>query len=306
MAIGDTAYTDLTNVRKLVRLRICLEELAAREAAGISPGNPQVRAYLQTRLRALAEAARLGDHATFAAADKRLHEAIVEAARIPLLKDSWELAWAALAAFHRESLRVHWPDLRLMIEEHELLVNAICSGDAMAAADAVRSHLEAVWYSVDAAHARAGDGEDALRRAVAYLQFHLHRPVHLQQVAGQVAFVSAGHLSRLFRGRYGKSFQAYLQMLRLTKAQSLLDTTSLAVAQVARRTGYNDVSRFGQHFKRQFGVTPTRWRHLARHAHLDDTGVQSAVVGGDVRGRAAGAGTESARSKKRATPSRPV
>jgi AraC-like DNA-binding protein len=37
------------------------------------------------------------------------------------------------------------------------------------------------------------------------------------------------------------------------------------VARIARRVGYQDVSRFGQHFKRQFNKTPVAWRN-ARHA----------------------------------------
>jgi AraC family transcriptional regulator len=68
------------------------------------------------------------------------------------------------------------------------------------------------------------------------------------------------HLSRLFRQRYGVSFQNYVLRLRLEKAAELLQSTQLPVARVALRVGYRDVSRFGQHFRRSYRCTPSAWR----------------------------------------------
>jgi len=51
-----------------------------------------------------------------------------------------------------------------------------------------------------------------------------------------------------------------LQKLRLEKAAELLVTTRLPIARIASRVGYHDVSRFGQHFKRHHGQTPSEWR----------------------------------------------
>lgn len=67
---------------------------------------------------------------------------------------------------------------------------------------------------------------------------------------------SPGHLSRLCRKRYGMSFQAYLPK-----------TTQLLVSDVAKRVGYRDVSRFGQHFKRHHGQTPSEFRVQAQDGH---------------------------------------
>jgi transcriptional regulator GlxA family with amidase domain len=67
-------------------------------------------------------------------------------------------------------------------------------------------------------------------------------------------------LSRLFREHSGESFQAYLQRLRLEKAEELLRESRLPVASISRRVGYRDVSRFGQHFRHRFGASPSRYR----------------------------------------------
>ncbi|MEM7498500.1 MAG: helix-turn-helix domain-containing protein [Pseudomonadota bacterium] len=43
-------------------------------------------------------------------------------------------------------------------------------------------------------------------------------------------------------------------------AQLLLRTTALPVAEIAWRAGYQEVSRFGRHFKRHAGITPSAFR----------------------------------------------
>lgn len=266
-------------LRRLMELRTLLEELAAREAARsavqvAAPGGGAARAEssagfdspaesVRDELRklsdALACAARAGDYPAFAAADRSLHSFIVRSAGVPTLLESWSRAWDALACFHRQSLE-YWTDLRVLVDEHEFLADAIAGGDPEAAAAAVRSHLEAVWYRMAESQGGLSTGTDALQRAAAYLEFHLHRPVRLGKVASEIAFVSPGHLSRLFREHYGKSFLAHLQDLRMNKAAELLAHTRLGVAGVARRVGYRDVSRFCAHFRRRYGATPASWR----------------------------------------------
>jgi DNA-binding GntR family transcriptional regulator len=40
----------------------------------------------------------------------------------------------------------------------------------------------------------------------------------------------------------------------------LVEAIALPIARIASRVGYHDVSRFGQHFKRHHGYTPSEWR----------------------------------------------
>jgi transcriptional regulator GlxA family with amidase domain len=101
---------------------------------------------------------------------------------------------------------------------------------------------------------------DSLQRATAYLAFHFDRDIALSWLAENVAFTSAGNLSRLFRRAHGFSFQAYLQRLRLRKAAELLEHSRLPVRRIARCVGYDDPSRFAEHFRRAAGLTPLRYR----------------------------------------------
>jgi AraC-like DNA-binding protein len=144
-------------------------------------------------------------------------------------------------------------------DEH--LVETIALGDPAAAEDAARTHVEAVWFRLAEQTKSTTEPEgDPLQRATAHLVFRLHCPLKLTHVASKIAFTSPGNLSRLFRQQHGLSFQAYLQRLRLEKAAELLRNTRLPIARIAKRVGYRDVSRFGQHFKRTFKATPVEYR----------------------------------------------
>ena len=143
------------------------------------------------------------------------------------------------------------------------MVDTITLGDPVAAEDAARSHVEAVWFRLaEQQHQADAVKVDPLQRAASHLAFRSHCRLRLSEVAAKVAFTSAGNLPRLFRLRYGMNFRAYLQKLRLEKAAELLASTRLPVGTIARRVGYRDFSRFGLHFKRMHGVEPRRWRAL--------------------------------------------
>jgi AraC-like DNA-binding protein len=67
-------------------------------------------------------------------------------------------------------------------------------------------------------------------------------------------------LSRRFRRRAGRSPQAYVNLLRLQKAMSLLKETDLRVTEVAWQSGYRDPNYFARMVRRQCGMEPTRFR----------------------------------------------
>jgi len=253
-----------TELHRLSELRSVIEGFAARHAAAHEAAAMGQSASLRTILRRLNTAVRNRDYPAFRLADTQLHEAVVNAAKVPFLHEAWQVVWNGLQRFHQQGFEQSFPDARVLIEEHEHLVETIALGDPVAAEDAARNHVEAIWFRL--AEQRAGpkaEGRDPLQRATAHLAFRMHSPLRLTYVATKVAYTSPGNLSRLFRQRYGLSFQHYLQRLRMEKAAELLVETRLPVASIARRVGYRDCSRFGQHFKRVYRTLPSRWRRNA-------------------------------------------
>ncbi|MCR9122011.1 MAG: AraC family transcriptional regulator [Phyllobacteriaceae bacterium] len=102
-------------------------------------------------------------------------------------------------------------------------------------------------------------GDVRLRRVVEYIHDNLAEDLTLGMMT-DLAAMSGFHFSRSFRAATGKSPLQYVIAARIDMAKVLLKTTELTVAEIGYRVGYNDVSRFGQHFKRATGGTPAQFR----------------------------------------------
>ena len=74
------------------------------------------------------------------------------------------------------------------------------------------------------------------------------------------ANVSRSLLDERFRDALGRSPIRYLTDWRLHVAKDLLATTTLGVAAVARRVGYDSEEAFSRAFKRAYGRAPAHWR----------------------------------------------
>jgi AraC family transcriptional regulator of arabinose operon len=72
--------------------------------------------------------------------------------------------------------------------------------------------------------------------------------------------LSTSRLSHMFKADTGTSPGHYLKMVRINKAQELLETTHLSVKEIMVRVGVNDQSHFVRDFKTVCGCTPARYR----------------------------------------------
>lgn len=98
-----------------------------------------------------------------------------------------------------------------------------------------------------------------LRRVAEWIEEHLAEDLSIQTMA-DIAAMSSAHFSRAFKYATGQSPLQYVIGQRQERALVLLRTTSLSIAEIAYRVGYNDVPRFTNHFKRRFGNTPGQTR----------------------------------------------
>ena len=84
--------------------------------------------------------------------------------------------------------------------------------------------------------------------------------ISIGELAEHKYFMNSSYLSRLFKNETGKTFSAYLMEYRMRKAKELLESDLLKISDVAMLSGYNDVSRFIQYFKKMYQMTPEEYR----------------------------------------------
>lgn len=100
------------------------------------------------------------------------------------------------------------------------------------------------------------DRVDAVCR---HLQEAHTEPV-LQTEVAALAHMSPTSFSRFFRQAMGRTLTDYVNQLRVETACSLLTSTSLAVTEVAARSGYRNLANFNRRFRELKGLRPTEYR----------------------------------------------
>ena len=102
-----------------------------------------------------------------------------------------------------------------------------------------------------------------LNRAKEFIDMHLDSPLALADVAG-AAGLSRTHFAAQFRAATGVSAHEYVLRRRIEKAQTMLATTDVPLAELALAIGFSSQAHFTEVFKRLSGSTPRRWRQSHR------------------------------------------
>lgn len=104
---------------------------------------------------------------------------------------------------------------------------------------------------------------DDLALLLDWMQEHLHEDLTVADLAGQAA-MSERTFARRFKECTGTTPHRWLQTQRLHRAQELLERTDLDVERIADRSGFGTGANLRQHFRRELGTTPTRYRTTFR------------------------------------------
>lgn len=95
-----------------------------------------------------------------------------------------------------------------------------------------------------------------------WIDAHLDDPVSLDALAARFG-MSRSLLSRGFRGHTGQSVVEYATTRRLERSARRLAGSDHAVAEIARDSGFGNLSHFHRQFKAFYGLTPAAFRRLA-------------------------------------------
>lgn len=104
----------------------------------------------------------------------------------------------------------------------------------------------------------------SVKKAIEYISYNYHREITLNELA-ESSFVSASHLSFLFRSILKRSFKQLLTEVRIEKAKSIINNKPLSkITDVAYSVGFGDLSHFEKKFKHLTKLTPRQYRDRCR------------------------------------------
>jgi AraC family transcriptional regulator, transcriptional activator FtrA len=105
----------------------------------------------------------------------------------------------------------------------------------------------------------APPSSDAFGDTLAWAAKHLDRHITVADLAAR-SHMSSRTFARNFTSEIGTTPLAWLLALRLRRAQELLETTSLALPNVATSAGFATVETMRHHFRKSLGTSPARYR----------------------------------------------
>lgn len=92
-----------------------------------------------------------------------------------------------------------------------------------------------------------------------YINDHYTEEVTLTDASKEL-FVTPQHLSKIFKGEMGITFNKYLNNVRIDHAKDLLINTSTPIQEIAVKTGYHNLNNFYVQFKKITGETPSSFQ----------------------------------------------
>lgn len=92
-----------------------------------------------------------------------------------------------------------------------------------------------------------------------YMRTHYDKDVSLGDVARQVSMTEAS-FSRFIKKRTGLTFVESLNNIRLGHASRLLIDTTMNIAEISFKCGFNNLSYFNRVFKKKYACTPREFR----------------------------------------------
>ena len=102
-----------------------------------------------------------------------------------------------------------------------------------------------------------------MRLACEYIEAHLESRLHLAALAELVG-LGPERFRHSFRDALGESPYRYVLRRRLERARDMLRSTSLPITGIAHRLGFADHSHLTSTFRRETGITPSRYRAESR------------------------------------------
>lgn len=98
-----------------------------------------------------------------------------------------------------------------------------------------------------------------VEQAKAYIDSHYFKEISLDEVSREVN-ISPYYFSKLFKEETGGNFIDYVTAIRMEKAKELLSSTDKSMKEICSAVGYQDPNYFSRTFKKNVGVTPTKYK----------------------------------------------
>lgn len=127
--------------------------------------------------------------------------------------------------------------------------------------------LDQLWQQVRTKESGQRDAASAVQRAIAYMEEAYDQEL-TRDLLAEVAGVSPGHFSFVFRKETGKSPMDMLAEIRIDRAKQWLLTSDRSLRTIAQSVGYSNEFYFSSRFKQVVGLSPSDYVRRSRSSKV--------------------------------------
>lgn len=154
----------------------------------------------------------------------------------------------ALSAGAKGSAGIH--------ERHSHLIEEVLAQRRLSSEEVARACRQFISIAEEAVSEPRPRQVKAIQK---YVEKNISKKMTLETVGAKFGLKEKS-LNALILKHCGMSFTDYVASLRVAEARRLLQSTSLNIGRIARRTGFKDQSYLTKVFKAHLGVTPSEFR----------------------------------------------
>ncbi|MDO4621980.1 MAG: AraC family transcriptional regulator [Eubacteriales bacterium] len=114
-------------------------------------------------------------------------------------------------------------------------------------------------------HMGSGSRIDTIEHAVSYFRKHYTENIQIEEHAEKCG-MSTSWFIRNFKDYTGSTPMQYILLLRISKAQTLLESTAYNITEIADQVGYDNPLYFSRLFRKQCGVSPKEFRKQLKNS----------------------------------------
>ena len=110
---------------------------------------------------------------------------------------------------------------------------------------------------------KKADESDIVNASIHYMQENIEKRLTLAEIAAYTGF-SVSYFSAIFRKKTKHSPLAYFNILKVKEAKHLLNETDMHINQICFKVGIEDNYYFSRLFTKTVGISPTKYRKMAK------------------------------------------
>lgn len=111
--------------------------------------------------------------------------------------------------------------------------------------------------------------DEGLTAIVRYILDNFTKEISLKDLADKMGY-SYNYLSAIFNEYFGANFSDVVNSYRINFADDLLHTTTLSIAEIAEKAGYDSIRSFNRNFQKYKGKSPSDAREFIKEGLIVD------------------------------------